>query len=116
MAGCSPPVDSAANAAVVEFLMFDDQFPRSVHHCLSACKQALAAVAVPAGPPTEADRQLADLLAWLDGREIPDLIRAGLHESLTHVVDSVHRLGDAVTKTYFAVEFQPPASAESTGQ
>ena len=109
-----PRAASDPAAAVVEFLMFDDQFPRSVHHCLSACKQALAAVAVPAGPPTEADRQLADLLAWLDGREIPDLIRDGLHESLTHVVDGVHRLGDAVTKTYFAVEFHPPATSDAT--
>jgi len=102
-----PAIEPAS--AVVEFLMFDDQFPRSVHHCLSRCKDALAAVAPPGGPPTEADRQLADLLAWMDAREIPDLVRAGLHESLTFVVDGVHRLGDAVTKTYFAVELQAAA-------
>jgi uncharacterized alpha-E superfamily protein len=88
--------------------MFDDQFPRSVYHCLTTCRASLRAVAKPDGPPTEADHQLAELLAWLDSREIPDLVRAGLHESLTHVVDSTHRLGDAVTNTYFAVELQPP--------
>ena len=43
-----------------------------------------------------------------DARTIQDLIKAGLHESLTHVVDSTHAIGDAVYHAFFAAEFQPP--------
>ena len=48
------------------------------------------------------------LVAWLDRRTIGDVIRQGLHESLTHVVDSVHGIGEAVHKTFFAAEVKPP--------
>ncbi len=103
-----PRTGSDPASAVVEFLIFDDDFPRSVHHCLSQCLRYLRAIAArsPSGRrvETEADRQVAYLIEWLDNRAIPDLVAAGLHESLTYVVDTVHAIGGAISKVYFAAE------------
>jgi len=98
--------------AVVEFLMFDDHFPRSIHHCASSCSRSLKAIASysPTDPHriTEADTVAAELLNWLDSRSGKQVIADGLHESLTHIVDSTHDLGSAVTQTYFALGSTPP--------
>ncbi len=36
------------------------------------------------------------------------MIRDGLHETLTHVVDSVHGIGEAIHATFFAADIRPP--------
>jgi len=95
--------------AVAEFLIFEEEFPRSVHHCLTECRRAIDAIGRPAGfDTTEADRTFDELLQWLESRKMLDLIRNGLHESLTHVVDSIHGIGHAIQETYFMG--QAPAS------
>jgi uncharacterized alpha-E superfamily protein len=92
--------------AVVEFLMFDDDFPRSVHHCLSSCQRSLRAIAGYSSTNpihiTPADEQVNTLLEWLDSRGVKQVMAEGLHESLTHVVDGTHEIGNAIMSTYFA--------------
>ena len=107
------PIDPAS--AVAEFLIFDGQFPRSVRRCLWECESAAAAVA---GNPvgrgqTEPERRISALLAYVDARKMSDVIREGLHETLTHVVDSVHEIGDAIHATFFAADVRPPAPPDS---
>ena len=104
----SAPIDPGT--AVAEFLIFDEQFPRSVRRCLWECESATASAAGnPVGrDPTEPERRLAALLAYLDARHIPDVIRDGLHETLTHVVDSVHGIGEAIHAAFFAADVHPP--------
>jgi uncharacterized alpha-E superfamily protein len=96
--------------AVADFLIFEPQFPRSVVCCLSECEQAEHAIS---GRPAhtcgnEAERRLDDLLGWLRGSDIAEVIRAGLHESLTKVVNGVHDIGDAIHRCYFDVKAQLP--------
>lgn len=107
------PIDPGA--AVVEFLVMDKQFPRSVRRCLTECAASLSAAADAAAglPSTEPQRKISELIGWLDRRTIADVIRDGLHESLTHVVDSIHEIGDAVHHAYFAAEFEPPAPTQA---
>jgi len=96
--------------AVADFLIFEPQFPRSVVCCLSECEQAAHAISErPAHAcGNEAERLLDDLLGWLHGTDIAEVIRAGLHESLTKVVNSVHDIGDAIPRCYFDVKAQLP--------
>jgi uncharacterized alpha-E superfamily protein len=105
------PMDPAASVA--EFLIFDPQFPRSIRWCLWECESAAAAAAGNriGRALTEPERQLVELIAYLDARTIADVIREGLHETLTHVVDSVHRIGDAIHTTFFAADVRPAAPA-----
>jgi uncharacterized alpha-E superfamily protein len=105
------PIDPAA--AVAEFLIFDDLFPRSVRRCVWECEGAAAAAAGnPVGrDPTAAEAAITELLGWLDRRTIADIIREGLHEALTHVVDSVNRIGEAIHASFFAPPVKPPPRA-----
>ena len=92
--------------AVAEFLIFDPLFPRSVYHCLTDCQRALRALGTEA--LSEAERKLGALVTWLDGQTIASVIHSGLHESLTHVVDSIHAIGHAIHSSYFDVEYAEP--------
>ncbi len=107
------PVDPGP--AVAEFLIFDDQFPRAVRRCLWESESALAAAAgsAPGRLATEPEQFLRVLLEWMDAQTISDVIRDGLHETLTHVVDAVHDIGESIHRTFFAAEFRPPQSTQS---
>jgi uncharacterized alpha-E superfamily protein len=96
--------------AVAEFLIFDEQFPRSIRRCLWECESATASAAGnPVGrDPSQPEQRIAALLAYLDARMMPDVIRDGLHETLTHVVDSVHGIGEAIHAAFFAAEIRTP--------
>jgi uncharacterized alpha-E superfamily protein len=89
--------------AVADFLIHDELFPRSVAHCIGECRAASATIAEHplAMPDNEADEQLAELETWIQSNDIEAMIRTGLHESLTHVVDSIHTIGEAIQRTYF---------------
>lgn len=95
------PLDTGL--AVAEFLIFDELFPRSIRRCLLEARKALAAISEdPIESPTnEADVKVAVLYRWLDTHEIETIIGEGLHESLTHVVNSIHDIGAAIHATYF---------------
>jgi uncharacterized alpha-E superfamily protein len=108
------PLDPAV--AVAEFLIFDEQFPRSIRRCVWECEGAAAAAAGnPVGrEPTAAETAIGELLTWLDRRTIADVVRDGMHEALTHVVDSVNKIGEAIHASFFAAEVKPPARTSQT--
>ena len=75
--------------------------------------RSVEAIGRPSGvDATEADRKFDELHRWLDSRKIMDLIGNGLHESLTHVVDSIHTIGNAIQETYF-MGHAPTAKTQS---
>jgi uncharacterized alpha-E superfamily protein len=114
----SIPIDPAT--AVAEFLIYDAQFPRSIRRCLWECEGAAAAAAGnPVGRAvTPAERAIAELIGWLEAQTIHTIVQNGLHESLTHVVNSAHAIGDAVNASFFAAEVNPqrPASQSQNGR
>jgi uncharacterized alpha-E superfamily protein len=101
-------------SGVVEFLVFDNLFPRSIRHCINACRLAAHRISgrkrYQAG--NEPERLLDALLDWLNLVTVDDLVRTGLHESLTAVIDRTQEIGDAVRRTFFEapIEFAPTAS------
>lgn len=109
------PIDPAS--AVAEFLIFDEQFPRSVRRCLWECESACASAAGnPVGRDvSDPERKITELIAYLDARKMPDVIREGLHETLTHVVDSVHVIGESIHTAFFAGDVRPPAPPKPVG-
>jgi uncharacterized alpha-E superfamily protein len=117
-----PIADPAVS--VVDFLIYDPLFPRSVRRCLRECQAAARTIA---GEPEEktanaVESGLDELVDWLDRNPIEAIIRSGLHEALTSVVNRIHGIGDAIHKTYFDPAPQTPrlsdrpASSRCTGQ
>jgi uncharacterized alpha-E superfamily protein len=109
------PIDPGT--AVAEFLIFDEDFPRSIRFCLNECLVAEDRIeGKPWRDKNEADRLLSELVQWLSQRDIQDVIRDGLHEALTHVVDTTHAIGKAIHKTYFDVSVRPMQFTQSQSQ
>jgi uncharacterized alpha-E superfamily protein len=102
------PVDPGVG--VPEFLIFDATFPRSVLRCLRESQKAVHEISGrPADRPEgEVETRLEALLDWLGGMTISQVIQAGLHETLTAIVDRIHEIGDAIRREYFEVEPPPP--------
>lgn len=92
--------------AIADFLIFDPLFPRSVRLCLLYCQEASHKISgrKRRAPGNEAEQLLENLVDWLRLATIDDLVKAGLHESLTKVIDKIHDIGGALTRTYFAFD------------
>lgn len=104
--------------AVTDFLIFDPLFPRSVKRCLEQSQKAAHAIS---GSPidrigNEVERDIDALLTWLKLVDIQEMVRSGLHESLTIVVNRIHAIGASVHRTYFDVQFQLPQASEKKDQ
>ena len=96
-------------AAVAEFLLSDREFPRSVHHCLTASLDSLRTVA---GTPSHgvgntAERALGLLVAELHYAVIIEVIAEGLHEFIDGLQVKLNQVGDAITHTFFSVDTTP---------
>ena len=89
---------------VVEILVFDPAFPRSMRFCVDRAAQALARIASREGEPTPAIPPCAELLAMLDGGSANSTIQSGLHEFLIGVEAGCARLSDHVFDRYMSLE------------
>jgi uncharacterized alpha-E superfamily protein len=105
----------------VEFLLFEERFPRSLRYCVRSAvglmrriwPEHLAAIG---GAPLA---RLAALDAWL-GEQQHDLLPASIHDLLTHVVDEValvcsearHAMSGATAATPPAAPEASPATAQ----
>jgi uncharacterized alpha-E superfamily protein len=102
-------------SAVAEFLIFDKLFPRSVRHCIHACRLSMHRISgrKKNQPGNEAERFLDALSDWLHLVTIDDLVRTGLHESLTSVIDRIQEIGEAVHRSFFDFRHEFIAAAQA---
>lgn len=99
-----------AGINVADFLIYDPLFPRSILRCLRECQQAAHAISRrPVGDcGNDVELALRDLIVWIERRTMEDLVRTGLHEALTRVVNEIHRIGETIHRVYFDVSGQAP--------
>ena len=89
--------------AIADFLIFDPIFPRSVLRCLLYCQEASHKISGRKRNESanEAEQVLENLVDWLRLATIDDLVKIGLHEALTKVINAIHDIGGAIHRTYF---------------
>lgn len=92
---------SAAN--VVGFLLFDREFPRSVHRCASVTQESLHAIT---GTPLRrfsnpAERSIGRLVSDLDYTDVAEVIAGGLHQFIDDLQAQLNTVGEDVTRTFF---------------
>jgi uncharacterized alpha-E superfamily protein len=92
-------------ARVVEFLLLDRKFPRSVRSCVTKAERSLHAIT---GTPLESSRTSAELRlgrlrSELEYAEAGEIIRAGLHEHLDALQTKLNGVGDANFETFFTL-------------
>jgi len=94
---------------VVDFLLLDRTFPRSVAFCLDHTRDALATISdSPADRPSNtAERLLGRLCAELTYLDIREAL-ADLHVYLEDMQHKLNSIGEAITQSYFVVNVLPP--------
>ncbi len=95
---------------VVDFLMFDREFPRAIRHCLINAEESLHRIT--GSPPglfsNEAERRLGRLRAEIDYADINEVFEVGLHHYLDSFQTKLNAVDDAIFNTFFAL--RPPTS------
>ncbi len=103
---------------VVEFLILDREFPRSIQFCLLQAERSLHQIT---GSPVgtwcnSAERSLGRLRSELDFLTIEEIIEMGLHEFLDNLQGRINNTGEKVFETFFALEPLDGSSENSQSQ
>ncbi len=99
---------------VIDFLLLDRQFPRSVRYCVGGAEDSLHAITgMPDGMfGNRAEQELGRLRSALDFTSIDDIVQAGLHEFIDDVQRRLNSTGEAIHATFVA----PDANAATQMQ
>ncbi|MBW4682528.1 MAG: alpha-E domain-containing protein [Microcoleus vaginatus WJT46-NPBG5] len=91
---------------VVEFLILDRDFPRSIRFCLLRSERALHKITgTPGGTWRDpGERALGRLRSELDYLTIEEIIQQGLHEFLNDLQIQLNGVGNQIFQTFFALE------------
>ncbi len=92
------------SAHIVEFLILDKDFPRSVLHCLRRAELSLYEVSglhIGSGRSNRAEWQLSKLRSEIEFTEIKDIFDTGLHQFLDEFQTANNAIGDVIFETYF---------------
>ncbi len=104
---------------VVDFLMLDREFPRSVRSCLSRAEESLRAISgAPDGTfQNRAEKLLGRLRAEFDFTQASDIMNSGLHEFIDQFQISLIDVDKAIFETFFATKsVLPEKDAAKTAQ
>jgi uncharacterized alpha-E superfamily protein len=91
---------------IAEFLILDQEFPRSVRSCITRAEQSLHHITdTPVGTwRTPVERVLGRLRTDLDYLTIEDIVHTGLHEFLDGLQSRMNDVGEKIFETFFALE------------
>ena len=95
---------------IAGFVLLNDDFPRSVRHCVVEAAQALQAIG--GSDENAATRAAQALRRQLDRADINDIVNSGLHEFIDSLQITLNDLGNLVSEAYFAAQ---PAMAVASG-
>lgn len=96
--------EEAQSERVVEFLLLDRNFPRSVLACAERCLQAVRAI----GNSEHAERAVGKLVAKLAFSDVPRLDPPSLTALLGEVLVGVNEIGSELGGAYFATRVVLP--------
>jgi uncharacterized alpha-E superfamily protein len=93
---------------VAEFLILDQQFPRSMAHCLWQAQGALDQITTRQDLHTlDVSRRLGLLRSLLQFGDIEQIIQRGLHEYIDQTQQQLNQIDDAINTAFF--QFTPPS-------
>ncbi len=91
---------------IVEFLVFDREFPRSILYCVNHAEQALSRImGTPMGTfNNDLERQFGKLSGKLNYASIDEVMSFGLHGFLDGVQSDLIQLDSAIHENFFAIK------------
>jgi uncharacterized alpha-E superfamily protein len=93
-------------SGVVEFLVLDKLFPRSVFYCLKEAENCLYKISGSDGQGfrNSAEKAIGQLKSKLEYDDVNDVISGGLHEYLDELQVKINKISNAVDAHYFQVK------------
>jgi uncharacterized alpha-E superfamily protein len=90
---------------IIEFLVLDREFPRSVHYCLTTANDSLHAISgTPVGMyRNPAEQHLGRLRAELAYTDTRQIVAIGLHEFLDGLQKKLNLVDQSIFDTFFAL-------------
>jgi uncharacterized alpha-E superfamily protein len=103
---------------IINFLVLDHEFPRSIHYCLTAANDSLHSISgTPIGmyrnPAEQRLGQLRSELAYTDMRQI---VTRGLHEFLDGFQNKLNLVDQGIFETFFAPRPVGSSAPDRVGQ
>ena len=94
---------------VVEFLLLDPDFPRSVRYCLQCTEDSIRAVSgsVPGTFTNEAEQRAGRMSSDLAFISAGEIIVQGLHEYIDRLQIGLNKLDDAIYRSFLSAESAP---------
>jgi uncharacterized alpha-E superfamily protein len=91
---------------VASFLIFDEQFPRSIRHCITKAQICLHRIS---GSPNgsnnnAAEKLLGRLKADLEYTDIDEVVNQGMHEYLDNLQTRLNQVDAAIGTTFFNIK------------
>ncbi|WP_026954577.1 alpha-E domain-containing protein [Algoriphagus vanfongensis] len=88
---------------VVEFLVLNRYFPRSIYFCLKEAESCLHHISgnLDGGFKNPAEKAMGELRSRLEFADVMDIIGFGLHEYLDNLQIKLNNLSDLIDSTYF---------------
>ncbi|MFO0661624.1 MAG: alpha-E domain-containing protein [Polyangiaceae bacterium] len=92
-------------ANVVDFLLFDRKFPRSVRYCLVKAERSLHAItgSTPGAFTNPAEQLLGRLRSDIEFGDVHEAIHSGLHDYIDRFQLRINEVGGAIHDTFFAM-------------
>jgi uncharacterized alpha-E superfamily protein len=91
---------------VVEFLILDREFPRSIQYCLLQAERSLQCITgtSPGTWQNPAERELGRLRSELDYLTIEEIMQTGIHEFLDDLQHRMNHVGERIYEDFFALK------------
>ncbi len=89
---------------VVEFLILNKEFPRSVYYCLDEIKTSLEAIKAESKNPKAGDPcvLLSSLISRFEVLDGTSIVASGLHEFLDHMQLEIIKINDSISSSFFS--------------
>ncbi len=93
-------------SCVVEFLVLNKYFPRSVFFCLREAEQSLFKISGTNGSgfSNSAEKSMGELRSKLEFDDVSDIITTGLHEYLEHLQVKINFISNQINDNYFQIK------------
>ena len=85
---------------ISDFLILNQQFPRSVAHCWNEVHRNLDLLANAYGSRTDANMQIGRMVALLADTGMGEIFQTGLHEFATEAIGENAKLSSAIARAY----------------
>ncbi|MEO0869747.1 MAG: alpha-E domain-containing protein, partial [Cyanobacteria bacterium J06642_11] len=92
-------------SGVVDFLLLNPEFPRSIRCCILQAEQSLHKISgTPAGSwRLTSERRLGKVRSHLEYITLEEIFDTGLHEFLDQLQDDLNHVGSAIAENFFGL-------------